>query len=49
MTKDQMKKAVEYVKAGGDITAINKKYKLNANQVKELNGQKAENTKKVKK
>ena len=49
MTKDQMKKAVEYVKAGGDITAISKKYKLNANQVKELNGQKAENTKKVKK
>ena len=49
MTKDQMKKAVEYVKAGGDITAISKKYKLNSNQVKELNGQKAENTKKVKK
>ena len=28
ITADQMKKAVEYVKAGGDITAINKKYKL---------------------
>ena len=51
ITKDQMKKAVEYVKAGGDITAISKKYKLNANQVRELNGQKAktESTKKVKK
>ena len=51
MTKDQMKKAKEYVAAGGDITAIHKKYKLNANQTRELNGQKAktENTKKVKK
>ena len=50
MTKDQMKKAKEYVAAGGDITAIHKKYKLNANQTRELNGQKAktENTKKVK-
>ena len=51
LTKVQMKKAVEYVKAGGDITAISKKYKLNANQVRELNGQKAktESPKKVKK
>ena len=50
ITTDQMKKAKEYVAAGGDITAIHKKYKLNANQTRELNGQKAktENTKKVK-
>ena len=41
ITADQMKKAKEYVAAGGDITAIHKKYKLNANQVRELNGQKA--------
>jgi len=34
-----MKKAKEYVAAGGDITAIHKKYKLNANQTRELNGQ----------
>jgi hypothetical protein len=27
ITEDQMKKAVEYLEAGGDITAINKKYK----------------------
>ena len=28
ITADQMKKAVEYLAAGGDITAISKKYKL---------------------
>jgi hypothetical protein len=28
ITADQMKKAVEYLASGGDITAINKKYKL---------------------
>ena len=39
ITADQMKKAKEYVAAGGDITAIHKKYKLNANQTRELNGQ----------
>jgi len=44
ITADQMKKAKEYVTAGGDVEAISKKYKLNANQVRELNGQKA-NTK----
>ena len=44
MTKEQLKKAKEYVTAGGDVEAISKKYKLNANQVRELNGQKA-NTK----
>ena len=36
ITADQMKKAVEYVKAGGDITAINKKYKLTDVQSGEL-------------
>ena len=36
ITTDQMKKAVEYLKAGGDITAINKKYKLTAIQENEL-------------
>ena len=45
ITADQMKKAKEYVAAGGDITAISKKYKLNANQVRELNGQKADTAK----
>jgi hypothetical protein len=28
ITADQMKKAVEYLASGGDITAISKKYKL---------------------
>ena len=36
ITADQMKKAVEYLKAGGDITAINKKYKLTTLQENEL-------------
>jgi len=45
ITADQMKKAKEYVAAGGDITAIHKKYKLNANQTRELNGQKADTAK----
>ena len=54
MTKEQLKKAKEYIAAGGNITAIDKKYKLSADQVTILNdiidnGQKAENTKKVKK
>ena len=39
ITVDQMKKAKEYVTAGGDVTAIHKKYKLNANQTRELNEQ----------
>ena len=46
ITDDQMKDAVKYIKAGGNVDAISKKYKLNANQVRELNGQKA-NTKKT--
>ena len=45
ITADQMKDAVKYIKAGGNIEAISKKYKLNANQVKELNGQKADTAK----
>jgi hypothetical protein len=54
MTKEQLKKAKKYIAAGGNITAIDKKYKLSADQVTILNdiidnGQKAENTKKVKK
>ena len=36
ITAEQMKKAVEYLKAGGDITAINKKYKLTTLQENEL-------------
>ena len=39
ITADQMTKAKEYVTAGGDVTAIHKKYKLNANQTRELNEQ----------
>jgi len=45
-------KAKEYIKAGGDIKAIESKYKINTQHLVELNkinGQKAENTKKVKK
>ena len=45
ITADQMKKAKEYISAGGDVEAISKKYKLNANQVRELNGQKANTAK----
>ena len=45
ITEDQMTKAKEYIAAGGDLEAISKKYKLNANQVRELNGQKANITK----
>ena len=45
ITADQMKKAKEYVGAGGDIKAIKTKYKLTAAQEKELNGQKADTEK----
>ena len=37
MTKEQLKKAKEYIAAGGDITAIDKKYKLSADQATILN------------
>ena len=46
ITTDQMKKAKEYVLAGGDVNAIKTKYKLTAKQEKELNGQKT-NTEKT--
>ena len=46
ITVEQMKKAKEYVAAGGDVKAIKTKYKLTAEQEKELNGQKA-NTEKT--
>ena len=39
ITAEQMKKAKEYVAAGGDVKAIKTKYKLTATQEKELNGQ----------
>ena len=45
ITTDQMKKAKEYVVAGGDVNAIKTKYKLTAKQEKELNGQKANTAK----
>ena len=41
-----MKKAKEYIGAGGDVKAIKTKYKLTAVQEKELNGQKT-NTEKT--
>ena len=37
MTKEQLKKAKKYIAAGGDITAIDKKYKLSADQATILN------------
>ena len=45
MTADQMKKAMEYIAAGGNIDAIRSKYKLTAAQEKELNGQTKDTTK----
>jgi len=44
ISADQMKKAEEYVLAGGDVETIKSKYKLSKAQEKQLNGQK-ENTK----
>jgi len=53
MNIDQLDKACQYLKSGGDINAIKSKYKLTKVQEKELirfkNEQKTENTKKVKK
>ena len=55
ISTEQMNKAKEYVTAGGSVEAINKKYKLKPAfyqellKIKEINGQKTENTKKVKK
>ena len=36
ITKDQMKKAKEYITAGGNVEAIKQKYKLTEEQFKEL-------------
>ena len=36
ITKEQMDKAVEFVKGGGSIDAIKKKYELTATQIKQL-------------
>jgi hypothetical protein len=46
ITPDQMKKAKQYVTAGGDVEAIKNKYKLTVAQEKELNAskQKTDNT-----
>ena len=46
ITMEQLKKAKEYVMAGGEVEAIKTKYKLTAVQEKELNGQKT-NTEKT--
>ena len=55
ISTEQMNKAKEYVTAGGSVEAIKKKYKLKPAfyqellKIKEINGQKAKDTKKVKK
>jgi len=48
MTKDQFEKAKEYIIAGGDMKAIEAKYKINTQhliELNKLNGQKANTTK----
>ncbi len=47
ITMDQLKKAKEYVQAGGDVEAIKTKYKLTAEQEKALINEKRANTKKT--
>ena len=47
ITTAQLTKAKEYVAAGGDITAIESKYKLTAADKKELNDIKSKDTKKA--
>ena len=49
ITEDQLKKAIEYIAAGGSIDAIKTKYKLTAGQEKNLNGKSQHDTTKVKK
>ena len=44
ITLDQMKKAKEYIEAGGDVEAIKTKYKLTAEQEKALTNEKRANT-----
>ena len=46
---DQLKKAIEYMAAGGSIDAIKTKYKLTAGQEKNLNGKSQHDTTEVKK
>jgi len=36
ITKEQMTKAIDFVKNGGSVEAIKKKYELTANQIKQL-------------
>ena len=45
ITAEQLQKAREYVTAGGDVTAIESKYKLSALNKKELNDIKSKDTK----
>ena len=45
ITAEQLQKAREYVAAGGDVTAIESKYKLSALNKKELNDIKSKDTK----
>ena len=48
ITTDQMKKALEYVSAGGSVEAIKSKYKLTEKQEKQLHGNfKTANTEKT--
>ena len=47
ITLDQLKKAKEYVQAGGDVEAIKTKYKLTAEQEKALTNEKRANTAKA--
>ena len=49
ITTDQLKKAKDYVMAGGDVEAIKTKYKLTVGQEKNLNGKSQHDTTKVKK
>jgi len=47
ITVDQLKKAKDYIQAGGDVEAIKTKYKLTAEQEKALTNEKRANTKKA--
>ena len=47
ITMEQLKKAKDYIQAGGDVEAIKTKYKLTAEQEKALTNEKIANTKKA--
>ena len=47
ITVEQLKKAKDYIQAGGDVEAIKTKYKLTAEQEKALTNEKRANTKKT--